>query len=151
MSNPSTIWTSLSLPLSPSGAIPFVDTDQVSIITDVGNLKYSSGSSTADGAGVLPYQLKVTNGLRLGYAASASVGTPVAINSITGRFTIGAGNATKVITNTLVVTTSVVQFQLENNDATLTRVIATIANGQFTVTGNAAATGNVVVSFVITN
>lgn len=42
MSNPSTIWGQLSLPLSPVGAIPFVSTDTVSILTDVLNLWYDS-------------------------------------------------------------------------------------------------------------
>lgn len=42
MSNPSAVWTQLSLPNPPVGSIPFVDTDNATIITDVINLHYDN-------------------------------------------------------------------------------------------------------------
>lgn len=41
MSNPSTIWAQLSLPAAAAGSIPFVDTDNETITTDVTNLAYN--------------------------------------------------------------------------------------------------------------
>lgn len=53
VANPSTIWAQLSLPNPASGAIPFVNTDNVTIATDVLNFYYNS----------LTHQLSVdTNG-----------------------------------------------------------------------------------------
>lgn len=51
MSNPSTIWATLSLPNPASGSIPFVDTDNASIITDVTHFKYIATAQQLYAAG----------------------------------------------------------------------------------------------------
>lgn len=44
MSNPSLVWAQLSIPNPAAGSIPYVDTDNASIITDVLNLNYFTSS-----------------------------------------------------------------------------------------------------------
>ena len=72
-----------------------------------------------------------------------SSGTPgnATANTALGRSAIAASATACVVTNNLVSSASVVQVSLETADATATRVIVVPANGSFTVTANAAATG----------
>lgn len=156
MTNPSTIWASLSLPSSPSGSIPFVDIDLVTIITDVTNFFYTSATATLPTtAGISQYynQLTVLNGVRQGFTDnSASTATPTTINKAAGRIKMAAGTSSFVVNSTLCFANSLIFLQLESNDATLTRVLVTSkAAGTFTITGNANATGTVTVEFLIVN
>lgn len=85
-----------------------------------------------------------------------SSGTPGAatIAKISGRSAIAAGASSVVITNAKINDANAKVFvQLETADTTLTSVIVTVSNSpkQFTVTGNAAATGNVVFSWFLLN
>lgn len=156
MTNPSTIWTQLSLPSSPVGSIPFVDIDLVSIVTDVTNFFYTSLTATLPlTAGSSQYynQLTVLNGLRQGYTdVTAATATPVTINKAAGRIKLAAGTSSFVVNSTLCFANSLIFLQLETNDATLTRVMLTAkAAGTFTITGNANSTGAVIVEFFILN
>jgi hypothetical protein len=91
--------------------------------------------------------------LPLGYASG--VGTPgnVTLNTASGRAAFAAAASTVVVTNSNVTATSKVLVMLEGAaDGTLTQILrVTPAAGSFTVTGNAAATGNPVFSFVVFN
>lgn len=81
---------------------------------------------------------------------SAAPGNVTIDNSI-GRAAIGAGATSCVVTNALCKANSVVQLQLETVDATLTRLTVVPANGSFTATGNAAATGITKFNFSLDN
>lgn len=142
MSNASFVWAQLATPNPAAGSLPFVASDNATIITDVLNFYYDAALE----------QLGIKNGLQLGY--TDKTGTPGAaiINTVTGRVKIAAAGTTLVVTDNQVLATSIVQLQLETIDATMTRVVPTaIGNGTFTITGNAAATGAVTVSFVVVN
>lgn len=139
MANPSTVWTQLSLPNPPAGSIPFVDTDDATIITDVLNFYYDPDS----------YRLTAAGGLKLGYSDSSATPGAATINKAAGRSAFAAAASSVVITNNLVAVGDIVQTQLETADATLTRVISVAAAGSFTVTGNAVATGITKFSWVL--
>jgi len=84
------------------------------------------------------------------YAASTTPGTAVTINGMSGRFQLSAGNASIVVTNSLITVTSIVMVMLETNDATATFLKSAVpANGSFTVTVNANATATVKFSFFV--
>lgn len=155
MTNPSTIWASLALPSSPVGSIPFVDIDLVSIITDVLNFAYTSGTATLAGGTSSQYynQLTVKNGTRVNFTDnSASVVTPVTINTMAMRLKFAAGAASIVVNSPLAFANSLIFTQLETADATLTRVaVISKAAGTFTLTGNANATGATIVDVLIQN
>lgn len=148
----STVWTQLSSPNSPAGSIPFVGQDNVTIKTDVLNLKYTEEGSVLTGS-FEPKQLTVDGGFRICYDDQSTVVTPtsVIINKPSGRFLIPAGAATYRVNNTYCNPGAIILFQIETNDATLNALFPVIGNGTFVVNGNAAATGNTRVAFVITN
>jgi hypothetical protein len=77
---------------------------------------------------------------------ATQTGSAVTSSTISGRATIGAGTNSVQMQNTLVTATSRILVQLEGAafDATLTRLVVQVQNGQFTVRGNANATANVV-------
>lgn len=151
MANPSTIWTQLAIPNPASGSLPFVDTDNASIITDVLNFYYTSSKVTPLTGSQLAFQLSVLNGVRQAYTDTSAVPGAATINKSAGRVAIAAGQSSVVVTSANCFATSIVMLQLETNDATLNRVIAVPAAGSFTITGNANATGNTKVSYTITN
>lgn len=155
MSNPSTVWTQLSLPSSPSGAIPFVDTDLVSIITDVVNFYYISAAFTLlTATSQLANQLTVKNGVRVNYTDTSGSSTAAAqtINTVAGRIKIAVGASTTTITCSAAFATSLIFAQLETVDATLTSVrVLNKANGSFQLAGNANATGTPIISYIIHN
>jgi hypothetical protein len=81
-----------------------------------------------------------------------STGTPGAatLNTLSGKSKLKATEATLVITNSLVTENSVIVATLAETDATaLYAQFITPANGSFTITFNAAATGNPVVRWSI--
>jgi hypothetical protein len=63
--------------------------------------------------------------------------------------TIAAAASTVVVTDSRIVVGSKIFLQIANVDATLKSVVYTAANGSFTITGNAAATGIVTVHYVL--
>lgn len=83
-----------------------------------------------------------------------SSGTPgnVTNNAAHGRVAIAAAASSVVVTNSLVTTTSTVLAVINQAaaDATLTQIVrVNTAAGSFTITGNAAATANTVVDYVV--
>lgn len=85
----------------------------------------------------------------LDYNITATVGA-VTINKPCGRVNIAAGASSVVVTNALVSPNSIVIAQLAAIDATLTYVKAVVpASGSFTITGNANATANCAVNFLV--
>lgn len=91
---------------------------------------------------------------RLTFDATDASGTPGAatINKPSGQVAIAAGASSVVVTNSLVTATSVVWAVVQATDATLLRVDRVVpAAGSFTVIGNANATGNTKVGFVVFN
>ena len=129
--NPSTIWSQLSTPTSPAGAIPFIASDNVTPIIDVLNFFYDATL------------------LKVGYTDSTAVPGAATINKPAGRVKLSAGQTSLVVTNSLVAATSIIKLQLETADATLIRVIPVPAAGSFTITGNAAATAAVTITFEV--
>lgn len=88
------------------------------------------------------------------FDATDSSGTPGAatINKSRGQSAIAAAASTVVITNSFVTTTSVVDADLQFNDATCTAVKSVIpAAGSFTVTLNANCTAATKVGWVVFN
>lgn len=150
MTNPSTVWTQLSMPNPPQASIPFVTTDGATIVTDVLNFFYSQGLSALIGSQAA-YQLTVAGGLRIGY--SDTTGTPgaVTINKPAGRVKLAAGQTNLVVTSSYAFATSIIKLQIETADATYTRCIPVPAAGSFSINGNAAATGAVTITFTIQN
>ena len=75
------------------------------------------------------------------------------VNKIRGKSAIAAGQASAVITNSFCIASSMVIATLETTgDGTLTNLKGVApGNGSFTITGNANATGNVTVSWVVIN
>ena len=81
-------------------------------------------------------------------------GTPgnATINLPRGKAAFAAGTNTVTITNSYVTTNSVVVGSQVGADATLNNLVTiTPANGSFTVTGNANATGNPAFNFFVLN
>ena len=150
MSNPSTIWAQLAIPNPPIGGVPFVFTDNATIVTDTVNFNYTQLGASLSGT-LQNYQLTVYGGFRIAYSDTTSIPGAATINKPAGRVKIAAGASTVVVTNAYCFASSIVQVQLEAADATLTRAIVTPANGSFTITGNAAATTATQVTFVVTN
>lgn len=134
----SSVWAALALPSPPSGAIPYVYSDNTTIAVDVSNVKYDATN----------LRLVVTNGIQQTYAdITAAPGIIGTINNSCGRFRITAANSVFTLTNTLAAVGDIVLVSLETADATLTRMIAVAAAGSILFTGNAAATAAVTISF----
>lgn len=152
MGNPSTIWSQLSLPLSPVGSLPFVDIDGVSIITDVLNFFYTSGTATipSTAVGQLANQLTVKNGIRQHYIDNSAIPGNGVAASTAGRAAFAIGAAVVAISGAPVIPGDIIEVNLETMDATLTRAVAvcTVA-GTITITGNANATAKATFSYII--
>lgn len=89
--------------------------------------------------------------INLDYTISGTVGA-VVMNKPVGRVNIAAGAASVVVTNNKVTANSIVIAQLAGADGTLTFIkFVTAAAGQFTITGNANATGNTACNFIVIN
>jgi hypothetical protein len=73
------------------------------------------------------------------------------INTPSGRFAIAAAASAATITCALCTANSKIQLQVETNDGTLKSATVVPGAGSFVVTGNAAATGNTNISFVLMN
>ena len=156
MSNPSTIWSQLSLPLSPAGSLPYVNpVDLVSIITDVSHYFYADSTYVGQLAqpytgSILQWQLTVWNGLRQKYTDTSAVPGPGVIATVAGRAAFAAGTNSVVITGAPAVVGDICIVQLETNDATLQRIYPSIAAaGTITFTGNANATGITKFSYIL--
>lgn len=148
--NPSTVWAQLATPNSPIGSVPFVGIDGASIETDVLNFFYTSEDMATTGS-QLAGQLTLSAGLRTGYQTKVSTPGSVTINYVAGRVVIPAGAGSVVVTCNKCFDTTIVLLSPQSNDATLTRLSVVPGNGSFTITGNANATANFTVAFVLHN
>jgi hypothetical protein len=153
MSNPSTVWTQLSLPNSPVGSIPFVYIDGTTVLTDVLNLYYTQTGDPSITGSRFANQLTCLNGLRVGFSDTTGVPGAATINKVAGRVKFAAAATTLVVTNSLVTATSMIDVRLEGAaDATATRAfVSAQAAGSFTISLNAAATAAVTCSFNVHN
>jgi hypothetical protein len=89
--------------------------------------------------------------INLDFTNTATIGA-VAINKPAGSVNIAAAASSVVVTNSLVTVNSLVIAWLMFIDATLTFVKSVVpAAGSFTITGNAAATANTKVGFLVIN
>lgn len=74
------------------------------------------------------------------------------VNAMRGKSSIAAAAAAVTITNNLVTTASQIIVTLEFVDATLTQILTVVPGaGSFVVTGNAAATANTQIGWVVIN
>lgn len=76
---------------------------------------------------------------------------PLSPSVIGGSATIAEGEGTVTITNASVTASSAVVATLAGLDDTLTSVYVTVTNGSFAITGNADATADVAVNYIIVN
>lgn len=90
--------------------------------------------------------------LTQGFTNNSAVPGNTTINTPSGRASIAAAASSCTVTNSTVTANSKIFVTLESADATLTFLLGTThAAGSFTVTGNAAATGNCTFSFIVIN
>jgi hypothetical protein len=153
MSNPSTIWATLSLPNPPVGSIPFVFTDNATIVTDVSNFAYAQLGATLTGS-QCAYQLTVAGGLRINYQdVTNQTATIYTINKVAGRLKIPNGASSVVVNNSYCFITSFIILQIEGTDGTVTRVYPLASNGSFEIeaNGSVASAGGLQVTFTIIN
>lgn len=152
MTNPSVVWTQLSIPNSPIGSLPFVASDGASIVTDVVNYFYTAAGISLSGT-LQVSQLTIAGGIRQSYTDTTTTPGAATINKPSGRIKMAAGQGSIVVTDSYCFASSIVSINIEGTafDATATRFAVQPANGFFTVTFNAAATGAVVMSFDILN
>lgn len=94
----------------------------------------------------------LANNLYLGKTVTAA-GTTGAqtINKATGTVNFAAAAASLVVTNSLVLTTSIIQLTVGTNDSTMKSALAVAAAGSFTIFPNANPTAETRVNFTVTN
>jgi hypothetical protein len=116
-------------------------------------------NATYTGAG-LSFQIQGTEKMRLSTNGSLSLSKTITpsgtdgsqtINTATGTVNFAATAQTLTVTSSLASTTSIIHCQVEGTDATAISCRVTKAAGSFTITLNAPATSETVVSFQITN
>lgn len=73
------------------------------------------------------------------------------INKIAGSVNFGIGATSLIVTNSTVTANSIIQCTVGSNDATLFSVNAVAGAGTFTMNGNAAATAETRVDFLVIN
>lgn len=97
MGNPSNIWTQLSLPLSPSGSIPYVDSDGITIVTKVDYLWFNPFSyqlsigTKADQTGTDTLNIYYNSDAYWPYSILAS---PLGSNGTTAAHTVSTSRGT---------------------------------------------------------
>ena len=77
--------------------------------------------------------------------------TPQTINKTAGSVNFAAADASKVVTNSLVTTSSIIVATVASNDSTMKSVQVVAAAGSFTIYANAAPTAETRVNFVVIN
>lgn len=153
MSNPSLVWASLAVPYPASGGVIFVDIDNATAVIDIINFKYTRlGASTVGVGSAMPYQLTAAGGLLIGYSDLTNAPSiAVTVHKPAGRVTMPSGAANMMITNKYIFPSSIVLLQIEDPNATMTRIYPAPIQGGVEVIGNAAAAGNMDFSFVVIN
>ena len=107
----------------------------------------SSANLTYDGA-VLT--LKANIAVDKTITASGTTGAQT-INKTAGSVNFAIAATSLVVTNSLVATSSVIMATVASNDTTMKSVQAVAAAGSFTLYGNAAATAETRVNFLVLN
>ena len=135
----SNVWAALALPNPPSGAVPFVFSDNTTIAIASNDFNFDSNNA----------RLTVTNGIEQTHGDITSIpGSTGTINNSCGRFSLGAGQNTFTLNNSLAAVGDIVLTQIEAFDSTFISAIAVVSlAGIITVSANAAATGNTPVAF----
>ena len=151
MSNPSTVWAQLSLPLLPAGSIPFVTIDQQTIVTDVGNFQYLPLDYGSFSGSQLPYQLTVTNGLRVSYTSISLASTTYTINKPSGRIKVPQGQSTVTVTSNCCFATSMILLSFQTGDNIISLYAVIPADGSFVVAFGGAAGVDITFDFLIVN
>jgi hypothetical protein len=104
------------------------------------------------GADGLEYRIPALDANWLAFQDASGTPGSATVNADRGRCAFASGQSTLTITNNVVTANSVVMVRLETMDATLTQILlVTPTAGSFTLTGNAAATGNPIVRFFVVN
>lgn len=114
---------------------------------------YGVGGTSLAATGARPLFINVgTSGLAFDRTNTAG-GTTGAqtINKSAGSVNFAAAASSLVVTNSLVTATSNIIATVQTNDGTLKTVLAVPAAGSFTLFGNAAATAETRVAFLVTN
>lgn len=108
----------------------------------------SVGSTTDAGAGnvLVSGEVKTSKTITGGGTTGAQT-----INKQAGSVNFAATDTTLVVTNSLVTTSTVIVCTVGTNDTTLKSVAAVAASGSFTLYGDAAATAETRVNFLIFN
>lgn len=96
MTNPSNVWTQLSLPNPPAGAVPYVDTDNASIVTDVLNFNYFASAHELFA--------KYYQGDTLGTVAPLAGTIGEYLSAMVAGGTVGLTNATPANITSIIVT-----------------------------------------------
>ena len=113
----------------------------------------SSGGSFVFGTSTAIFFKMTDNGPTASYQDATGTPGAATMNVTSGRAAIAGTASSVVITNSFVTATSVVSVTYEGAtlDATMTSLRVVAGAGSFTVYGNAAATGTVKFSFLVTN
>lgn len=111
----------------------------------------SSGVTTLTTVGTAP-ALAIAGDLRLDKTITPA-GTTGAqtIHKQMGSVNVAAGQSSVVVTNNRVTASSLIFPSVSSNDATLKSVTWSAANGSFTLTGNAAASAETRINFLVLN
>lgn len=111
----------------------------------------SSGTHTGAVTGAVSGQVTVgaTVPIKMDYTDNSGTPGNTTISKPRGRFAMAAGASAVTVTNTLCAATSTVLLSKASNDATATDFKVVPGAGSFVVTAAAAATGNVVLDFVL--
>lgn len=129
----SNVWTQLTLPNPPSGAVPFVWTDNTTIAADPVNFNYDSVGQV----------LTVTNGLKIKH--TDNTGTPgapvVTANTPSGVVEFITSQTSIVILNSLVAAGDIVIVQANSVDAGVAEIATNTATGQIGITLSGTVTG----------
>jgi len=114
-----------------------------SLAAGAGNYNcYMSGTAANYFAGDMQFSKTVT---------ATGTTTPQTINKNAGSVNFAAADASKVVTNSLVTTSSIIIATVAANDATMKSVQAVAAAGSFTLYANAAPTAETRVNFLVIN
>lgn len=133
------VWVALATPDSPADGIPFIDETDLVPTVDVIRFKWMQQL----------FFIYMSGGFKTDYTIAPATG-PVTINKASGVAKIAAGQQSVVVTNSIVkdANTMVIPFIL-TDDATAKSAIAVSAAGSVTLKLNAAATGTVLVGFLV--
>jgi hypothetical protein len=116
----------------------------------LGDAPVVSGSAAGIDIGGGKLLIGPSGKLSLDSTDSSGIPGAATVNKPRGQAKVAVGEATLVITNSLVTAASVVFAVLQQVDATFTEILSVVPGaGSFTITGNAAATAATKVGWVV--